>query len=101
MVEKTLEVSSQRWLNSGMGGPTECLMLSTSESHKDAEECLLSDVLEIGEVQQKFFLSPKACAGILRRAEKRGKQLPTALYQALLIASKQLATTTAEQTDLI
>jgi hypothetical protein len=39
--------------------------------------------LEIGEVQPKYFLSPKACAGILRRAEKRGKKLPTALQKAL------------------
>ena len=33
---------------------------------------------------QRFFLSSKACAGILRRAEKRGKELPPALQTALL-----------------
>ena len=32
----------------------------------------------------------KACAGILRRAEKRGKKLPEALYQALLQQSTQV-----------
>ena len=31
-------------------------------------------------------MSPKACAGILRRAENRGKKLPDALYQALQAA---------------
>jgi hypothetical protein len=45
-------------------------------------------------------LSPRACQGILNRAKKRGKKLPTVLYQALLIASKQLVTTIVEQTDL-
>lgn len=31
----------------------------------------------------KYYLSPKACQGILRRAEKRGKELPESLKQAL------------------
>ena len=32
---------------------------------------------------KKYFLSPKACAGILRRAARRGKALPTILHHAL------------------
>jgi len=44
----------------------------------------LSDVLQPpSEVHEKFCLSAKACAGILRRAEKRGKALPEALRIAL------------------
>jgi len=97
---ETLAASSVRWANSGMGGATGCLMLKTSESHKDASECLLSDTLEIGNLPQKYYLSPRACQGILRRAEKRGKKLPENLYQALLTVSKQLVTTTQEHTDL-
>ena len=31
----------------------------------------------------KYLLTPKACAGILRRAEKRGKTLPEPLAVAL------------------
>jgi len=31
----------------------------------------------------KYFLSPRAATGILRRAEKRGRELPPALRQAL------------------
>ena len=81
--EGTLVASLGRWANSGMGGPTGCLTLKTSESHKDAEECLLSDVLEVGNLPQKYYLSPKACQGILRRAEARGKILPIALQKAL------------------
>ena len=56
--------------------------LNTSESLKDAVESSLSEVLETN-VPEKYSLSPKACHGILRRAEKRGKQLPSMLQEAL------------------
>ena len=52
-------------------------------SRKDAVVCSLSSILETGPVDRRFFLSQKACAGILRRAEKRGKSLPDALLRAL------------------
>ena len=78
-----LEPSSGRWASSGMGSPTECLTLNTSEWPKDAGVCSLSDTLETGNVPQRFFLSAKACQGILRRAEKRGKKLPPQLHKAL------------------
>jgi DNA (cytosine-5)-methyltransferase 1 len=42
----------------------------------------LSDILE-RDVDQKYTLSRKACLGILRRAESRGKVLPAVLSQAL------------------
>ena len=73
------------WMNSGMGSPTEFWTLSTLEFHSDAGEslCALSEVLETGNVPQRFFLSATACQGILRRADKRGKELPEALRQAL------------------
>ena len=66
-----------------MGSPTEFLTLSTPEFHSDAVVCSLSDILETGELPQRYFLSAKACQGILRRAAKRGKTLPEALHQAL------------------
>jgi hypothetical protein len=50
--------------------------------------CSLSDVLETREVPQKYFLSQKACAGIIRRAEKRGKELPAQLRDALTAAAQ-------------
>jgi hypothetical protein len=40
--------------------------------------------LETGDVPRRYCLSAKACAGILRRAEKRGKELPDALKAALM-----------------
>jgi hypothetical protein len=73
-----------------MGSPTEFLTLNTSEhaaslglSHNRDAVCSLSDILETGDVPQRFFLTAKACQGILRRAEKRGKKLPEALNAAL------------------
>lgn len=49
----------------------------------DAAVCLLSQVLEKGSIHPRFFLSSTACAGILRRADKRGKELPPMLKAAL------------------
>jgi hypothetical protein len=45
--------------------------------------------LETGDVPQRFYSSEKACAGILRRAEKRGKKLPTLLERSLRMAAGQ------------
>jgi hypothetical protein len=66
-----------------MGTPTECWTLSSSESPNAVEECSLLATLETGVLPRRFFLSAKACAGILRRADKRGKALPDQLRQAL------------------
>ncbi len=70
-----------------MGSPTEFLTLSTPEFHSDAVASSLSDILETGDVPRRYFLSPKACAGILRRAAKRGKELPAQSLAALTAAS--------------
>ena len=40
-------------------------------------------MLEKGPIQPKYYLSPRACEGILRRAERRGKKLPEPLRAAL------------------
>ena len=87
--DEILEPSSGRWGKSGTGFHGESWTLNTSEFHKDADVSSLSDVLEIGEVPQVFYLSPKACQGILRRAEKRGKELPQQLAQALLSVAQE------------
>ena len=77
----TLVPSSGVWANSGMGGPTEALTLSISVWPSDASVCSLSDILETGDVPQRFFLSQRACAGILRR--RKGEKFPAQLKQAL------------------
>ena len=43
---------------------------------------LLSSILQ-ADAPEKYCLSPKACRGILRRAQKRGKELPEVLRIAL------------------
>jgi hypothetical protein len=69
----------------------ECLTLRLSESPSGAGESSLSQVLEPwGENLQEFCLSQKAATGILRRAAKRNRKLPTPLRDALeLLASEQ------------
>lgn len=84
-----LEPSSGGWRRSGMGSPTEFWTLNTSDWPNDASVCSLSDILETGDVPQRYFLTAKACAGILRRAEKRGKELPGALKSALVAVASQ------------
>jgi hypothetical protein len=92
----TLAPSSGCWANSGMGSPTAFWTLNTSEhaasralSRSADAVCSLSDILETGAVPQRFFLTAKACQGILRRAEKRGKDLPAALNAAMLAVASQ------------
>jgi len=81
---KTDDISddaSQTWRGSGMAFRGECLTLNISESPKLAVDCSLLDVLETSEVPPEYYLSPKACSGILRRASENGNVLH--LRQAL------------------
>ena len=66
-----------------------------AQFHKDDGVCSLSDILETGDVPQRYYLSPRACAGILRRAEKRGKTLPRRLARALQAVADLEQTSTA------
>ena len=58
------------------------LMLSTGEFPKEEDASILSAIL-MEEVPEKYYLSPMACQGILRRASERGKALPDVLKEAL------------------
>lgn len=49
--------------------------------------CSLAEILEPN-VAPKYYLSPRACRGILRRAEKRGRTLPPPLAAALRAAAQ-------------
>ena len=68
----------------GMGVklPGDVSMRNTGVSPNVVRESSLSSILE-ATVHPKYYLSPKACVGILRRAEKRGKKLPPVLEMAL------------------
>ena len=76
-----------RWLTAGWGtagpSPTEYSTHSFGESHSVAVESRLSQILE-DTPHPKYSLSAKAVRGILRRAEQRGKELPTELKAALI-----------------
>lgn len=74
---------SESWPTAGLivsGGAY--AMPNIGESPNDAAESSLSQILET-DVPPKYFLSPRAAAGILRRAERRGKTLPEVLALAL------------------
>ena len=58
--------------------------LNTGVSPRDAKESSLSQILQ-ADPPLKYYLSPKACLGILRRAFERGKELPPKLEGALKI----------------
>ena len=60
----------------------EHLTLNTGVSPSVERESFLLQVLE-PTVDQKYYLSQKACLGILRRAKTRGKVLPEILHKAL------------------
>jgi hypothetical protein len=60
-------------------------------SRSAGDVCSLLDILESRDVPQKYYLSPRACAGILRRAEKRGKALPEMLRVALVRRAAEVA----------
>ena len=62
--------------------PGESMTLNTGECPSVARESTLSQILQAN-APEKYFLSAKACAGILRRAERRGKELPPMLKEAL------------------
>lgn len=62
--------------------PGEHLTLNFGEYPREENVSTLSQILQVG-VPEKYYLSQKACIGILRRASARGKQLPEILRNAL------------------
>lgn len=62
--------------------PGEHWMPNISELPNAVEECFLSQIL-MAEAPEKYYLSERACLGILRRSQKRGKTLPEVLMTAL------------------
>lgn len=58
------------------------MTLNCGEKPRAENPTKLSQVLETNP-DEKYRLSEKACLGILNRAERRGKELPTELKEAL------------------
>lgn len=80
--QSLLEAVAELWPDGG-GLHGECWTLSSSVWPSGASVCSLSSTLETGGVPRRYFLSARACAGIIRRAERRGKALPRELREAL------------------
>ena len=78
------DASMMTWEDGPLLG--EYTMLSTGESPREENVSRLSQILQ-DSAQQKYYLSEKAVLGILTRANKRGKELPEILYEALVAQS--------------
>jgi hypothetical protein len=74
-----------------------CWTRSLSESLNPEIESSLLLILEEN-VPEKYYLSPRACAGMLRRAERRGKTLPLLLTLALEVAQRTHFTSSLSST---
>ena len=74
-------MQEKSWENSSPlhGG---CLMRSIGEFPKEENASTLSQILQVN-VPEKYYLSQRACQGILQRASARGKELPEILKAAL------------------
>lgn len=70
--------------------PGESWTPSIGESPSVAAESHLWQILQEVPPDSRYFLSAKACQGILRRAEKRGKALPEMLEKALREQAKDV-----------
>ena len=108
--EETSQPSSKKRLESSSRRPPLCLRLqngpeaaaswvengallgeyttrSFGECPSEENVSRLSAILE-DTPHPKYYLSAKACAGILQRAERRGKELPETLKQVLIRQSE-------------
>ena len=90
---RTSRSSSPGLPNAGMVWRGACWIANISECPSDGVESTLSDIWE-PHALSKYCLSPKAAAGILRRAQKRGRKLPIALEQALVAVAQMTPTDT-------
>ena len=84
--QKAGERRAWRWVTTGLSNGA-CLTRNGSEWRNDADVCLLSSILETGNVGPQYYLSQKDCTALLHRAEARGKSLPAAFKEALVSGS--------------
>src|SRR5690606_20776671 len=89
IADGVLGCSSKRRPNSGMLLGGVLLTADTSESPSRAKESTLSGVVETGEVPERYFLSPNAAKGILRRADRMGRNLRPHLRRSLEILAEK------------
>ena len=92
--------SPQVWQRALPESPHGAYWTVSSSGLHSAVAASLSSVLEPeASIPPKYWLSPTACAGILRRAAKRGKALPPML-DAALVARAAMPMTPHEEAAL-
>jgi hypothetical protein len=86
--EEISESFSKRWPHSGMLWDGVCLTANISESPNHVIDSSLLDIIETQSVPDRYFLSPNAARGILRRAASQGRALFPPLKKALEILAQ-------------
>ena len=86
--DETSQSYSRRWTTSGMVSRGVCLTAKTLESPSNADASTLLPCIEVGEIPEKYFLSPNAAIGILRRVDQMGRNLPPSFRRSLEILAK-------------
>ncbi|CCK78581.1 DNA cytosine methyltransferase [Desulfobacula toluolica] len=77
------ETDKIRWKTGGAAFKDWCFESKVSPSPSNPIETKLIKVIEKGTIENKYFLSPNAATGILRRVNKQGRKLFKPLYKAL------------------
>lgn len=92
-----MTINCHEWTSGIQVGPEKIKLMEEGKNITDSlpeaydgTVCGLSDVLE-DNPDEKYNLSWRACYGILNRASKRGKELPPALYTALISTIRKWA----------
>lgn len=65
----------------------ECWTLNFGEYPREGKESSLSQIYQ-GTTEQKYYLSPRACQGILRRIARRKKKIPGPLLEAIRVQAR-------------
>src|SRR4051812_6445608 len=83
------ELYSGRWPSSGIISHGVCLTANTLASPNHASASTLLGVIETGVLPRRYFLSPNAARGCLRRADRMGRRLFPPFRQALSILAQK------------
>ena len=95
-------LNTSEYLNVGKESPSPLTMGGQTRPTYYYRESRLSEILQT-DASEKYYLSAKACEGILRRADKRGKELPEILRTALenQIRLREMELGADDQTEIV
>lgn len=90
-----------RQIVNALSGLPDLFVADLLGSERVDKRARLADILESGPVPERYYLSPRAAAGIIRRAERRGRALPAPLYAALAAVAAELEEGEPAEDDLV